>query len=138
MKIADKIKVAWLSTRELPTLARWSIRCGMTICPVLFVVLIFLWLLSLPFLPAAVWMALLAVGSWGIAARRPNYRWILVFSTFATEAVSLLYVPLRFFDIASAGWWSLVVYIALFQVRAIQAYFGENHSKSINDGRNAS
>ena len=70
-------------------------------------------------------MALLAVGSWGIAARRPNYRWILVFSTFVTEVVSLLYVPLRFFDIASAGWWSLVVYIALFQVRAIQAYFGE-------------
>lgn len=138
MKVADKIKATWLSTRELPALARWGIRYGMTACPILTVVLMLLWLLSLPFLPGAVWMTFLAVGSWGVAARRPNYRWILVFSTFAAEAVSLLNVPLRFFDIASAGWWSLVLYIALFQARTIPTYFGETHSKSINDGRNAS
>jgi hypothetical protein len=125
--------VAWLNTRELPTLARWSIRYGMIVCPILIVVLMLPWLPLATPLPAAVWMALLAFGCWGVAARRPNYRWVLVFSPFATEVVSILYVPLRLLDIASAGWWSIVVYILLFRVRSIRTYLSEEHSKSVNE-----
>ena len=78
-------------------------------------------------------MALLTLGCWGVAARRPNYRWVLVFSPFATEVVSILYVPLRLLDIASAGWWSIVVYIMLFHVRSIRTYLSEDHSTSVNE-----
>jgi hypothetical protein len=136
LKIDDQMKIAWLNTRELPALARWFIRCGMIICPIFIVVLVLPWLPSTALLPAAVWMALLAIGCWGVAARRPSYRWVLVLSSFATEAASLFYVPLRLTDIASAGWWSIVVYISLFHVRSIRAYFGEDHSTSAISGKN--
>jgi hypothetical protein len=138
MKMLDQMKGAWLNTRDLPSLARWFIRFGMIFCPILvFVVMLPLWS-SGTFLPASIWMALLAIGCWGVAARKPNYRWILVFSSFATEAASILFVPLRVTDIASAGWWSIVVYVCLFHSRSIRSYLSEGHSKSVSESNNAS
>ena len=66
----------------------------MIVCPILIVALMLPWLPLATPLPAAVWMALLTLGCWGIAARRPNYRWVLVFSPFATEVVSILYTSI--------------------------------------------
>jgi hypothetical protein len=134
------MKLAWLNTRDLPTLGRWFIRCGMIFCP--FLCLLAMW----PFwpfwrtgttLPAAIWMCLLAIGCWGVATREANYRWVLILSPFATEAASIFFVPLRLTDIASAGWWSVVVYVSLFHVRSIRTYFDRSNAKSVRKDERA-
>jgi hypothetical protein len=130
------MKIAWLSTRELPTLARWFIRFGMIFCPILFLVLMLpLWPTGAS-PPAAIWMCLLAIGCWGVGFRKPNYRWVLVFSPFVTEAAGIFFVPMRLTDIASAGWWSIVVYVSLFRSRSLRIYFDVCHAKSVGEGEN--
>lgn len=86
-------------------------------------------------LPAAIWMCLLAIGCWGVGARKASYRWVLVLSPFATEAACILFVPLRLTDIASAAWWSVIVYVSLFHLRSLRTYFDESHAKPVSKGK---
>jgi hypothetical protein len=153
LKIFTELKAAWLNSREMPALLRVFIRGGMVSTPILFV------FVMLPLAPwtingkphtysemwrsgaaplIAFWLALLAIGCWGVAARKPLCRWILVLSPVASEVVSINFQPLRLVDIASAGWWAIVVYVGLFHFPSVRTYLGGGYSKSVSAGKNAS
>lgn len=141
------MKVAWLNTRELPALLRMLIRGGMVSSLVLLV------FVTLPLAPwtvngrthtyaemwrsgiapvAACWLALMAIGCWGVAARKPFCRWILILSPLVSEVSSAVFQPLRLTDIASAGLWVMVAYVSLFHLRSVRAYFGNGHPKAVS------
>jgi hypothetical protein len=69
------------------------------------------------------WLLLIFVGCLGVAARRPSFRWILVFSPFLVEVLSISHVGLRLLDVASAAFWGLSSYVYLFHVPSVRSYF---------------
>src|SRR5262245_52347499 len=98
MGAAARLKIWWRNTSEMPFLLRQLCQGGMVAGPILLIFLclpIFEWTvngrrvsyselwLSGSGVAFALFVSLVAVGCWGLAARRPASRWALVLAPVA-------------------------------------------------------
>lgn len=144
-----RLPAIWRNTRDMPLLLRVMCRGGMIVAPVLLVLLIVpamnwtvdgrlvshaqLWRSGAG--PAlALLMLLVALGCWGLAARRPPSRWLLVAAPVVPYVARALFP-----DAASAlePWLlveavaaSLILYVGLFHTGAVRTYLADRGATS--------
>lgn len=131
----------WRNTGELPLVLRALCRGGMLVAP------LFLLMLALPIewtldeqqvSSAELWrtgqgiviacpLALYGIGAWGLAARQHWSRWLLVAASPLSGVVLVLnpatHVGIAMPDVLGGVGLAVLVYIGLFHVRAVQAFF---------------
>ena len=73
---------------------------------------------------AVLWLLLVAAGCWGVALRKPDARWILVFTPLASLITTISFEPFQPSDIFSASVCAVIVYVTLFHLRSVRLYFG--------------
>ena len=138
------LSALWRNTRDMPLLLRVMCRGGMAVAPVLLVLLIVpvlnwtvdgrlvshaeLWTSGAG--PAlALLLSMTALGCWGLAARRPSSRWLLVAAPVVplvaramwTDAAGALEPWLLVEAVAAA----LVLYVGLFHTSVVRTYLDD-------------
>lgn len=139
MKVWNQAKVAWMNTRDLPGVLQIFIRGGMIASLVLLVLTLFpltswtvdgrtttyaqMWRSGGAEL-VVLWLLLMAAGCWGVALRKPNARWILIFSPFASLILNVGFASFRLTDVFVAIFLAAIIYAVLFHLRSVRLYFG--------------
>ena len=142
MVIAERMATCWHNTKCMPFLLRLLIQGAMVATPILLLFLVLpitewemngrtvsyteLWS-SGEGAALAVSLALAGVGAWGLAARAPASRWLLVFSPVAPYIVLAIFpasasAPVTLDTIVSGALTAAVFYFCLFRLRAVRAY----------------
>jgi hypothetical protein len=135
----------WRNTKEMPFLLRLFCQGGMAVAPILlcFVLLpvtdwtvngrtmsyVDLWK-SGAGVSMVVFLTLLLVGTWGLAARNPRSRWALVFAPVAPYAILLVFPWSSQFSsestsgdiLAQAIVAGAIIYACLFHLQAVRKY----------------
>ena len=132
----------WRNTEDMPRVLRMLCRGGMAAAPLLLIVFLVpghdfdvnghpvsyaeLWLSRMG-MSAALFLGLIALGSWGLAARIGASRWALVAAPIAPLAVfppSL--IPDPGLTVGNAVLTAAVIYGCLFHIRSVQEYIGRS------------
>ena len=147
----DTLRMYWSNTREMPFLLRILCQGGMVAGPVLFLFLVLpiadwtfngtrmsyseLWS-SGAGLVMAVFIGLVIVGTWGMAARKPTSRWALVLAPLAPIILALAFpklrstVPLDPVFLLQVLVTPAIIYGCLFHFASIRKYLGDGRTSA--------
>jgi hypothetical protein len=151
MSIVEWIRDCWQNTKTMPWILRFLCQGCMVVAPLMLILLLLPWIewsmdgqsvgyserwSSPSGIALALALFLATTGSWGMAARIANSRWLIVASPSVPGLIITLAASARNFraSIETSIWLeavitSLILYGALFHVNAVRQFFDRGLSK---------